>query len=222
MFPMIAVIIYVFGIVFADFWWYFLSLDMYTRLSFIERKPSASPNLKDLREKTQNPKSFWNRSRICASCSLESSMKHFKDLNQIKTNENQWRLWSFYIVINFHLFWFDSNLRSNCFIELSILDRFKKKLDFVFFALGLSNFGWGAWFSFVEGQSNCAEMILILSIKNSSLSFFRSLSKYSNLESKTYVTVWFRRPYHNDSKTNTWYSSIDIDYMSTRKEGVKN
>ena len=33
-----------------------------------------------------------------------------------------------------------------------ILDRFKKKLDFVFFPLGLSNFWVGAWFSFDEGQ----------------------------------------------------------------------
>ena len=34
-----------------------------------------------------------------------------------------------------------------------ILDRFKKKLDFVFFPLGLSNFWVGAWFPFDEGQS---------------------------------------------------------------------
>ena len=31
---------------------------------------------------------------------------------------------------------------------------FKKILDFGFFLLGLSNFGWGAWFPFDEGQSN--------------------------------------------------------------------
>ena len=55
------------------------------KLSFIERKPCAYPkNLKDLMEKTQSPKLFWNR---CDS---------FEDLNQIKTNENQWRFLLFY------------------------------------------------------------------------------------------------------------------------------
>ena len=60
----------------------------------------------------------------------------------------------------FDLFWFESNLRRIHFIELSseleapILDRFKKKMDFVFFLLGISNFGLGAWFPFHKGQFN--------------------------------------------------------------------
>ena len=64
------------------------------------------------------------------------------------------------IFICFDLFWFDSNLRRIRFIELSseldapILETdFKKNLDFVFFQLGLSNFGLGAWFPFDKGQS---------------------------------------------------------------------
>ena len=52
------------------------------------------------------------------------------------------------------------------------LTDFKKNLNFVFFPLGLSNFGWGAWFPFNEGQSNSD----ILSIKLI-ITFLRSCVK---------------------------------------------
>ena len=60
------------------------------KLSFIKGKLSASPNLKDLMEKTQNLKIFWNRSRIDAASSLQ-------DLNRIKTNQNKWKSMTFLI-----------------------------------------------------------------------------------------------------------------------------
>ena len=58
-------------------------------------------------------------------------------------------------VIDFHLFWFDSNLCRNRFIELSSelggtnsWPRSKFFLDLGIFWLGLSNFWIGAWFPF--------------------------------------------------------------------------
>ena len=44
---------------------------------------------------------------------------------------------------------------------------FKKFLDFVFFPLGLSNFGLGAWFPFDKGQSNL-ELFITFCIENNS------------------------------------------------------
>ena len=44
-------------------------------------------NLKDLMEKTQNPKFFFNRSRIGAASSLKSSMKRF--LGRFESNQNR-------------------------------------------------------------------------------------------------------------------------------------
>ena len=64
------------------------------------------------------------------------------------------------IFICFDLFWFQSDLHGNRFIELSseldapILDRGQKNLDFRIFPLGLSNFGWAALFPFDKIQSN--------------------------------------------------------------------
>ena len=68
------------------------------KLSFM-RLPK---NLKDLMEKTQNPIFFLNWSRICAPFLTwklyeANSSKIWIESKQIKTNENQWRFWSFYI-----------------------------------------------------------------------------------------------------------------------------
>ena len=66
-------------------------LALFTRLSFIERKPCASPKIwKTYWKKTQNPNFFWNWSRIGAYSSLESSMKRILrrfDLNQSKSKQ---------------------------------------------------------------------------------------------------------------------------------------
>ena len=71
------------------------------------------------------------------------SSKIWIESKQIKANENQWRSIQIFEELSFqvswtHQFWTD----------------FKKILDFVFFPLGLSNFGWFAWFPFDKGQSN--------------------------------------------------------------------
>ena len=74
-------------------------------------------NLKDLMEKTQNPKIFWNRFRIGAASSLESSMKQIlwrfesnkKKSKQMKINDVFDRFTfkassAAILMINFHLY----------------------------------------------------------------------------------------------------------------------
>ena len=58
--------------------------------------------LKDLMDKTQNPKFFWNRSRICAPFLTwklyeANSSKIWIESKQNKTNENQWHILLFYM-----------------------------------------------------------------------------------------------------------------------------
>ena len=48
--------------------------------------------------KTQNPKFFWNRSRIGAASSLESSMKRI--LWIFESNQNKWKSMTFLIVLH--------------------------------------------------------------------------------------------------------------------------
>ena len=59
----------------------------------------------------------------------------------------------------------------------------KKKLDFVFFPLGLSYFGWGAWFPFDKGQSNHH----IFSWQSTSYSVTKIAQQY-----KMYCFSWFK------------------------------
>ena len=58
-------------------------------LTVLYRKETKrlTQNLKDLMEKTQNPKKNLNRSRIGADSSLESSMKQF--LRRFESNQNK-------------------------------------------------------------------------------------------------------------------------------------
>ena len=58
---------------------------------------------------------------------------------------------------------------------LEFLTDFKKNLDFVFFPLGLSNFGLGAWFHFDKGQSNLREVTVVLTNINSLLSIWNEI-----------------------------------------------
>ena len=55
-------------------------------------------NLKDLMEKTQNPKFFWNQSRIGAASSLVSSMKHF--FWRFESYQNKWKSMTVLIVLH--------------------------------------------------------------------------------------------------------------------------
>ena len=73
---------------------------VYLTVRYRKETMLLSKNLKDLMEKVQNPKIFWNRSRIGAPSSLESSMKQ-KDLTRIKTNQSKWK--SMTVLIFLHL-----------------------------------------------------------------------------------------------------------------------
>ena len=68
------------------------------------------------------------------------------------------------------------------------LTDFKKILDFAFFPLGLSNFGWGAWFPFDEGQS------IIHALKNFCPKYTQKLPKNSNLLQSARMTKVFLSP----------------------------
>ena len=71
---------------------------LWARLSFKERKPSASSNLKDILEKSQNSNFFLLRSRIGASSSIEGSMKQF--LRRFDLNQNKWKSMTFFMVLH--------------------------------------------------------------------------------------------------------------------------
>ena len=106
------------------------------------------------------------------------------------------------IFIYFDLLWFHSNLQRICFIELSserdspILDRFKRKLDIVFFPLGLWNFWWGAWFTFNEGHFTIyyttQNFFTILTVWTKIVMGFlpHQLSKLSKHEKIVFVRSW--------------------------------
>ena len=51
---------------------------------------------------------------------------------------------------------------------------FKNFLDFVFFPLGLSNFGWAAWFPFDKGQSKCTTPFKSISGFKNNLDLFQA------------------------------------------------
>ena len=71
---------------------------MLIKLEYIERKPSAY--LKIWKTKSQNPQIFFftTGKNWCPPAHLKAQWSDFyKDLNQIKTNENQWRFSLFYI-----------------------------------------------------------------------------------------------------------------------------
>ena len=65
-----------------------LMLSIQAKLSFIERKPCASPKIWKTKWKKHKIQIFFlNRSRISASSSLESSMKRF--LRRFESNQNK-------------------------------------------------------------------------------------------------------------------------------------
>ena len=102
-----------------------ISGGMWSRLSFIEKKPSAFAKiLKDLIEKSQNLKIFDLGQELVLQAHLKAQWSNFfKDLNWIKTNYVYdcftSQLYSKAISGRiFHLFWFNLNIWRNHFIEL--------------------------------------------------------------------------------------------------------
>ena len=102
-----------------------------------------------------------------------------------------------------------------------ILDRFKKKLDFVFFPLGLSNFWVGAWFPFDKGQ-----FTLCVSYKNERYScLFTYLawivtSKFDRLvgysQQIPFQDVWQQNRLNFTFLSQLWQPSGNLDSITLK------
>ena len=71
--------------------------DLSTRLSLIERKLCASAKIWKSLSKSAKKKKYLGQELVRSADLKAHQSNFFKDFNQIKTHENQWGFWSFYI-----------------------------------------------------------------------------------------------------------------------------
>ena len=92
---------------------------------------------------------------------------------------------------------------------------FKKKLDFVFFPLGLSNFVWAAWFPFDKGQSiiqlshkkiNCIKMQWVDNNQNENCNAMLHPFHFSSVQMKDVNSAMMESLHlrHNAQETEAW------------------